>query len=146
MQANRNLKCSQSFNLGDDLLNQTYSRQLTINVPSYAKSNGSLSAFVILGPKSLLKSNQPLTLDSNWPEKLFIKELMLSKYKQNRSDIYVNLLEAATKNSEANEALKKVNNEKPITHLLTNINIYSMDTNINFDRYQVPGEFHHDIK
>ena len=54
--------------------------------------------------------------------------------------MYVNLLESKDESS-SQEAPKEVK-KQPITHLLTNININAMDSVINFDRYQLPGEIY----
>lgn len=146
LKSNSNLKCSQSFEFSDTALNQSFSRQLTVTIPAYTQNNGTLMAYVFLGPKSLLKTS-PLVLDSNsvWPTKIFFKELALSKYKQNRSDMYVNLLQAAQKKP-MEDTKRDEKNERPITHLLTNINVNTMDSNINFDRFQIPGELYSEIR
>jgi hypothetical protein len=101
---------------------------------------------MFLGPKSLLTKQHPLLLEpsGDWQSQLFFKEFSLSRYKQNRSDVFVNLLEAATKTN--NEANNQTKSEKIITHLLTNLNVYTMDSFMNFNRFEIPGEFYHDLR
>lgn len=91
-------------------------------------------AYVFLAPKSELKNLNSISSSS----KVFNKELLLTKYQPNNSEVYVNLLEANTRES--------TSKTKPITHLLVNVNIYALDTTINFDRYQIPGEMMNDLR
>lgn len=120
-------------------------REITVQIPSYAQKNGTLKGYMFLGPKSLLTKQHPLLLEpsGDWQSQLFFKEFSLSRYKQNRSDVFVNLLEAATKTNEANNQTKS---EKIITHLLTNLNVYTMNSFMNFNRFEIPGEFYHDLR
>lgn len=76
--------------------------------------------------------------------------MMLTKYKLNDTEKYVNLLnrkkvesdeKSETKRSDRNNERKKV-----LTHLLSRFTIYTMDSEIDFDRYQVPDELVHDIR
>lgn len=121
---------------------------MTIKIPQYVRNNGSLISHVFLGPKKLLNANKPLVLEpsSNWPAKIFTKELMLTKYKLNQSDVYVNLLKTATSGEKRNGQTKATSNSKPITHLLTNINIYTMDSTLDFDKFHLPAEIISELK
>lgn len=72
---------------------------------------------------------------------------MLSKYKQNRTNVYVNLLESKEEKLKKEATLSSTNEEnKPITHLLININVYTMDSVIDFKRDEIPGEIYQDLR
>ena len=73
-----------------------------------------------------------------------LKRVSLSKYKLNRTNLYVNLLQS--NNPEVikqNEKLKK--EQKILTHLITKLNVFTMDSEINFDRHDVPIELIQDL-
>ena len=124
-----------------------------MEIPSNTRKNGSLMAYVFLGPRKLLKSQSKnslqFTASQNWMHQIFFKELLLSKHKQNKTNLYVNLLESSKREKNINEedTTAQIENEnRPITHLLTNINVYTMDTVLNFNRYEIPGEIYQDLR
>jgi hypothetical protein len=69
---------------------------------------------------------------------------MFSKYKLNSTSLYVNLLQSNNPEvQKQNEKLKK--EQKILTHLITKLNVFTMDTEINFDRHDVPIELIQDL-
>lgn len=76
--------------------------------------------------------------------------MMLTKYKLNETDKYVNLLDRKKmkSNDKVDDQTKneKNNEQKILTHLLSRFTIYTMDSEIDFDRFQMPDELVHDIR
>lgn len=76
---------------------------------------------------------------------MFYKTIKLSKYRLNKTDKYVNLLERSNL-ADLNDSFGSDKNEKPITHLLTVLNVNTLDSMIDFDRNQIPQEFIADLR
>jgi hypothetical protein len=128
-------------------------REIEIDLPPKTQKNGTLSSYIILSPKKNTQGS--LTISKHLSGYMVYKELILSKYKLNRTSKYVNLIESTftDKNVQlinSNNETEKINLTDPkakiITHLLTKIYIETMETDINFDRMQVPGELYSDIR
>jgi len=113
---------------------------LTLKIPNWTMKNGTMSLFVVLTEKRNLKKNE----FSFSPEstRTVLRELSLSKYKLNSTNKFINLLDASLQ-SDTNSHQKKV--EKPVTHLLTKLNLFTMSSNINLDRNHVPQEIYGDL-
>jgi hypothetical protein len=75
----------------------------------------------------------------------YIKEIRLSKYKLNSTRKYINLLDNQVKNESENLNEKSAKIEKPITHLLTRLNVFTLEKSINFLRNQIPEEIVRDL-
>lgn len=70
----------------------------------------------------------------------------MTRYKMNSTGKFVNLLDSQkARNTVSDGKEKKKNNEPKITHMLSRVTIYTMDSQIDFDRYQIPDELYHDI-
>ncbi len=74
-----------------------------------------------------------------------VKELKLTKYKLNSTEKYVNLLESK-KSLDPKASDNYFGEKKTLTHLLRRVTVYTMDSQINFDRQQVPDELIFDIQ
>lgn len=112
---------------------------MTIKLPRKTRKNGTLSAYILLGAKTQLNDAKRIILNN-----VFYKSLQLTKYKVNDTDKYVNLLEKSKILGDTEP--KKEEEKKPITHLLTTLNILTLNSEINFDRREVPQELIQDIK
>ena len=122
-------------------INEFY-RELTIDLPKRTKKNGTLTAYVVLTKaKNFKADSNNFALAHNTYS--VIKELPLTRYKANSTGKYVNLLESQ-KSDNSHEKVKD-KSKKPMTHMLSRVTIYTMDSQIDFDRYQVPDELIHDI-
>lgn len=135
-------ECNQFLKLSEFNLKNSFSKDFKIDLPVKTQKNGSLSAFLILSQKKNFQSDLSFQLTRS--THTVIKKLELSKYKQNSSEKYVNLLES----KKAKEGMKfsnKNEEKKILTHLLNKVSIYTMDSQIDFDRYQIPEELYPDI-
>lgn len=116
-------------------------RDVTLKLPRKTRKNGTLSAYLLLGDKKQFSEPKRISLSSY----VFYKSIELTKYKVNVTDKYVNLLEKS-KILGDNEQKNSKEERKPITHLLTILNILSLNSEINFDRREVPQELIQDIR
>ena len=116
-------------------------RNLTLKIPSWTIKNGTMNLYIVLTEKQNLKKNE----FSFSPEstRTVLREVSLSKYKLNSTNKFINLLDSSLQ-SEKSAHQKKA--EKPVTHLLTRFNLFTMSSNINFDRNQVPQEIYGDLR
>lgn len=57
----------------------------------------------------------------------------------------MNLLEATTKETDEVNSTLPIKSEKPVTHILSKFSIFTLDSQINFDKQQIPSEFYHDL-
>jgi hypothetical protein len=77
----------------------------------------------------------------------YIKEIKLSKYKLNSTRKYINLLDNKVNNESdvLNEKSTKDKDEKPITHLLIRLNVFTLERSIHLLRNHVPEEIARDL-
>ena len=122
---------------------------MKISIPSRTQKNGTLPAYILLAKTNKLqsKSNIKFNVRNGY---VVIKDMMLTKYKLNETDKYVNLLDRKKmkSNDKVDDQTKneKNNEQKILTHLLSRFTIYTMDSEIDFDRFQMPDELVHDIR
>ena len=105
------------------------------------QKNGTFKGYILITRKNNLKlSNIKFTPDTH----THLKRVMFSKYKLNSTNLYVNLLQSNNPEvQKQNEKLKK--EQKILTHLIIKLNVFTMDTEINFDRNDVPIELIQDL-
>ena len=117
---------------------------MTFDLPYWTHQNGTLFAYVVL---TQAKNMEPTNGNGDFAFRAStftsVKRFKLSKYKPNATSKYVNLLDASTSSS-ASPSNTNVT-KKPITHLLSEINILTLDSQINFPNDQIPEELFHDI-
>ena len=63
----------------------------------------------------------------------------------NKTSKYINLLDRSKKNENFEYDDETIQNKRPITHLLTQVNIFTLDSQINFLRNDIPGELYYDL-
>ena len=121
---------------------------MTINIPIKTQKNGTLSAYILVLPKKNLQES--IIFSRNSANYIVFKEIQLSKYKKNITSKFVNLIKSTYEmpnDDNNNNQTNQLNSElKPITHLITNLNLYSYDCLINFNRFHVPVELYSDLK
>ena len=109
------------------------SRDLVLDLPRSIQNNGTFNIFLILS-----KNRGDFPLSSS-----VVKEFKLSRYKLNKTSKYVNLLDG-NKYTDL-ENVSNTENTKPITHLIRHVNIFTLDSQINFLRNDIPGELYYDL-
>ncbi len=100
-------------------------------MPRKTQKNGSLDIFFSL---SNIKD------DSSF---LVSKNTRLSRYKLNKTSKYVNLLEKSIDHNFKSENGVK---EEIFTHLISYIRLYTLDSQINFFRNDIPSELFNDLR
>lgn len=112
---------------------------MTVKLPRKTRKNGTLSAFILLADKRQFNDPKRISLNN-----IFYKSIQLTKYKVNDTDKYVNLLEKSKILGDSEPKTQK--DKKPVTHLLKILNILSLNSEIIFDRREVPQELIQDIR
>lgn len=124
-----------------------YLRNITIQIPKRTQNNGTLPAYLLLTHRKNLKSGDSFQFSTN--SYSYTKRIPLSNYRLNKTKIYVNLLEGATNSDKSindmNNQVKNQEDDKPLTHLLTRLRVYTMDSLINLDRNKIPAELIPDL-
>lgn len=74
----------------------------------------------------------------------------MTRYKVNSTGKFVNLLDSqradeSTTTDMDRKRLANKNMEPKITHMLSRVTVYTMDSQIDFDRFQIPDELYHDM-
>jgi hypothetical protein len=109
-------------------------------LPQNTKQNGSLSAYVILHKKNTAER-------FSFQRDTIIKALKLSKYKQNDTEKYVNLLSSVAGSESAEVKNKNApHKDKPVTHLLRKLVVYVMHSNTRFISNEIPHEIYGDLR
>lgn len=107
-------------------------------MPQNTKNNGTLNVYVILHKRNTAER-------FSFQRDTIIKSLQLSKYKQNDTEKYVNLLSTVAENTET-KSKQSPNKDKPVTHLLRKLVIYVMYSNTRFISNDVPHEIYGDLR
>lgn len=130
--------CVQYFNLSSEYqLNSTFQSSIHIEIPQKTKKNGTLNGFIILTKKS--SNNDDFSFKNS-----VVKNIRFSKYRLKDSDKFVNLLSSTIA---SNDTYKKdTSPPKPITHLLSKLNIYGMYSQIRLKSTEIPGELYSDLQ
>ena len=114
-------------------------------MPKWTSNNGTLSAYIVMTDKKNFDKETFLLMGVTHT---YIKEIKLSKYKVNSTRKYINLLDSKAKNESDNlndKSTKVDNDEKPITHLLMRLNVFTLERSINFLRNNIPEEIVRDL-
>ena len=104
-------------------------------MPRNTQNNGTLNIFLILS-----KNRGDFPLSSS-----VVKEFRISRYKLNKTSKYINLLDGSKKNENMENDAETNQNKRPMTHLLRQLNIFTLDSQINFLRNDIPGELYYDL-
>lgn len=123
-----------------DFFSIEFCSKVLLDLPQHTKNNGSLSAYVILHKKNAAER-------FTFQRDTIIKALKLSKYKQNDTEKYVNLLSSVA-SGEGTEIKNKASpdKDKPVTHLLRKLVIYVMYSNTRFISNEIPHEIFNDLR
>ena len=109
-------------------------------MPQNTKTNGSLSAYVILHKKNT-------TERFSFQHDTIVKALKFSKYKHNDTEKYVNLLSSVAGGQNLDGKNKNSpNKDKPVTHLLRKLVVYVMHSNTRFISNEIPHEIFSDLR
>ncbi len=103
-------------------------RDLTIELPWRTQNNGTLDAYIVLSRNKNFKDES--------------SSFHLTKYKLNDTQKYINLLESKSKGP---GKFSNTEEKKILTHLIKKFTIFTMDSQIDFDRFHLPQELIYDI-
>ena len=110
-------------------------------MPWRTQNNGTLDAYIVLSRNKNFKDESSSFHLS--PRSLtVVKEISLTKYKLNDTQKYINLLESKSKSKEQSS---NIDEKKILTHLIKKFTIFTMDSQIDFDRFHLPQELIYDI-
>lgn len=123
---------------------------MIIDLPARTQKNGTLTAFVVLTKIKNLKAEVSTKFQLTGNSYSIVKELPLTRYKVNSTGKFVNLLDSpradrSTTTGKDGKKQVKENKEPKITHMLSRVTVYTMDSQIDFDRYHIPDELYHDM-
>jgi len=137
-------ECRQYVDLTDLNLAESFSKNVTINLPAKTLKNGTLTAFLVVTQKQSDLETSQRNFDSSKIYKTILKKLDLSKYKLNKTKAFVNLLNSHQA-AESESAKSEQADNRPVPHLVTKLDLFSLNRELIFDRTAIPQEIFYDL-
>ena len=131
-------ECRQYNELTDEetaSLHNPFIKTVTISLPAKTLRNGTLVGYLVIAPRE-----HGGDFDATKVHTTIVKRLTLSKYKKNRTRAFVNLMQDTKNNDDVMSP-----DDKPMPHLLTKVDLYTLSRDIVFDRTAIPQEVFYDI-
>ena len=135
-------ECRQYIDLTDLNFAESFSKNITINLPVKTQKNGTLTGFLVVTQKQNELESGQRNFDSTKVYKTIMKKLDLSKYKINKTKSFVNLLNSKQSTTSGKQ---DQDDNRPVPHLITKLDLFTLNREIVFDRMAIPQEIFYDL-